>query len=132
MRGPVNSPLRILVVDDNADTAQTLATLLQLQGYETCVAHCGSSAITAAHRCRPDVIVLDIGLPGMDGFEVAKRLRSVPDFADTFIAAASGFGRERDRCRAAEVGINMYLVKPYDSMQLAPVLAARQRGAMPV
>jgi CheY-like chemotaxis protein len=131
MRGPIGSSLRILVVDDNIDTAQTLATLLQLQGHETCVAHSGHAGITAAHCVRPDVILLDIGLPGMDGFEVAQRLRRLPDFAETYIIAASGFGRERDRSRAAEVGINIYLVKPYDPMQIAPMLTARCPTAIP-
>ncbi len=131
MRGTSNSSLRVLVVDDNVDTAQTLVMLLQLQGYETCTAHTGPAAIVAAHRYRPEVILLDIGLPGMDGFEVAKQLRAAPEFADTFIVAASGFARERDRCRAAEVGINMYLVKPYDPWQLEPMLASRRRTAIP-
>lgn len=131
MRGPSISSLRILVVDDNTDTATTLATLLQIQGHETHVAHTGHAAVTTAHRCRPDVILLDIGLPGMDGFEVAQHLRASPEFAETFIVAASGFTRDKDRCRAAEVGIDLYLAKPYDPWQLEPMLAARRRTAIP-
>jgi two-component system CheB/CheR fusion protein len=132
MRGPIHSPLRVLVVDDNVDTAETLVMLLQLHGHDTCVAHTGHAAITAAHQFRPDLILLDIGLPGIDGFDVARHLRGQAEFADTFIVAASGFGRERDRRRAAEVGINMYLVKPYDPWLLEPILAAaRHRVAIP-
>jgi two-component system, chemotaxis family, CheB/CheR fusion protein len=119
-------PLRILVVDDNADTAASLSFLCQSWGHEVCVAHDGPAAVEAARDFRPDALVLDIGLPGLDGFEVAKRLRSLPAFQRTLIVAASGYGREEDRRRARKVGIDLYLVKPFNPWRLETVFTARR------
>jgi CheY-like chemotaxis protein len=128
MRGPVSTSLRILVVDDNTDTALTLGTLLRLSGHEVRVAHDGRDALHAAQEFQPEVILLDIGLPGMDGFEVARQLRASPVFAHTAIVATSGYNREGDRRRAAEVGIDRYVVKPFDPFQLEQNLGAWRRA----
>ena len=126
MQGMTGTPLRVLVVDDNADTAASLAFLLEAWGHEARVAHDGPSAILAARAFRPGAILLDVGLPHLDGFEVARRLRSLPEFAQTPIIASSGYDGEEHRRRASEVGITLYLVKPIDPWRLADLLAPRR------
>jgi CheY-like chemotaxis protein len=116
--------IRVLIVDDNADTLASLAILCRTWGHEVKTAQDGPSALAAAREFVPDAILLDIGLPRMDGFEVAERLRALPDFAQTFIVASSGYNRESDLRRAAELGINLYLVKPFDPFRLEGVLAS--------
>jgi CheY-like chemotaxis protein len=125
-------PLRILVVDDNVDTAATLSRLCQVWGHQVCVAHDGPSAVEAALGFRPDAVLLDIALPRLDGFEVAERLRSLPGFGRTLLIATSGYNRERDHRRAREVGIDLYLVKPFDPWRLEEVFAARLPSAKAV
>jgi DNA-binding response OmpR family regulator len=120
--------LRILLVDDNRDTAESLALLCQCWGHEVVLAHDGPSAVAMARECQPDVVLLDIGLPGLDGFEVTERLRALRQFADTHIIATSGFSRDKDRCRAREVGIDVYLVKPFDPWQLEKIFASCRTG----
>ena len=122
MRGPSDSSLRVLVVDDNVDTAGIFAMLLRMWGHEVRTTHDGPSALDLAAEFRPDAVLLDIGLPRMDGFEVAEQLRAHPDFARILIVGSSGYSRESDRRRAAEVGIDLYLVKPFDPWQLESIL----------
>ena len=122
MRGPSDSSLRVLVVDDNVDTAGLFAMLLRMWGHEVRTSHDGPSALALAAEFRPDAVLLDIGLPRMDGFEVAEQLRAHPDFAGILIVGSSGYSRESDRRRAAEVGIDLYLVKPFDPWQLESIL----------
>jgi CheY-like chemotaxis protein len=109
---------RILIVDDNPDNAQGMARLLESSGHRVETAHDGPSAIDAARAHRPDVMLLDIGLPGMDGYEVAARIRSDECCKDTVIIGVSGYGQEEDRRRSREAGFNHHLVKPvdYDSL----------------
>jgi two-component system CheB/CheR fusion protein len=114
MMGHTDSPLRVLVVDDNVDTAESLSWLLQSFGHDVRTAHTGLGAIDAAHDFRPDAVLLDVGLPDVDGFEVARRLRAAPGFDRTVLVAATGYSRDRDRVRAAEAGFDHYLVKPFD------------------
>jgi PAS domain S-box-containing protein len=112
-RGPIRTdgqPLRVLVVDDNRDGAQTLARLLRISGHETEVAFDGRAALEAAKRTKPQLALLDIGLPGMDGYELAQRLRK--DHADIYLAAVSGYGQAADRQRAKEAGFDQHFVKP--------------------
>ncbi len=116
---------RILVVDDNQDTAQTLALLLQLQGHETRAAYDGAAALETARGFRPDVVLLDLGLPRMDGYEVARRLRSQPGAAPLFLVALTGWGQAEDRRRTREAGFDCHLVKPVDAAELQNLLAAR-------
>ena len=109
--------LRAIVVDDNVDAADSLADLLRLLGHEVQVAHDGPEGLAAARALRPDVVLLDIGLPGMDGYEVARRLRSDPDFS-ALLVAVSGYGRDEDRRLSREAGIEHHFVKPIDFRSL--------------
>jgi CheY-like chemotaxis protein len=105
--------LRVLLVEDNVDTADTLSTLLQLQGHEVQVARNGLAALELASTVRPDVVLLDIGLPGIDGYQVAKRLRNRPEFKDVVICALTGYTpSESERQRQTDIGFNHYYVKP--------------------
>lgn len=132
MRGPSDLPLRVLIVDDNLDTAGSLALLLRMWGHEVRTTHDGLSALEAAAQFHPDAVVLDIGLPVLDGFEVASRLRAQPEFARTLIVGSSGYSRESDRRRAAEVGINLYFVKPFDPWRLESILSTHRTKLEPV
>lgn len=105
---------RILVVDDNIDGANSLALLLRALGHEVHVAHDGAEALEAARRLQPQVLFLDIVMPGMDGYEVARRLRVDMPSADLRIYAMSGFGQDADRQRSIEAGIDQHLVKPLE------------------
>ena len=113
---------RILVVDDNIDAASTLAALLRLSGQEVQTAHEGVTAIEIATLWRPALILLDIGLPGMDGYEVAWRLRSNEQTKDIRLVALTGYGQEEDRRRAIQAGFERHLVKPVDLTQILELL----------
>lgn len=117
-------PLRILVVDDNLDSAEMLSALLASWGHETHVAGDGPSAILRAKEMRPDVVLLDIGLPGMNGFAVAARLRDEPATANVRILALSGYGQESDRLKSRAAGCEEHLVKPVDIALLKRLLVA--------
>jgi PAS domain S-box-containing protein len=107
-----NPHYRILVVDDNVDAAEMLSTLLELDGHQVWAAHDGKSALEAAQSRRPDVILLDIGLPELNGYEVARQLRSGEAFRRTLIIAMTGFGQERDCQQSLEAGCDAHLTKP--------------------
>src|SRR4051794_21065922 len=102
MWGSTPRSLRILVVDDNLDAAISLASLVQLWGHEAFLAHDGPAALAAARQHRPDVILLDIGLPKINGYEVAHYLRSHPELGRPLIIAVTGYSQPKDRCRALE------------------------------
>jgi PAS domain S-box-containing protein len=119
--------LRIMVVDDNVDAAETLALLLQTQGHEVCTAADASAALARAAQFRADAFILDIGLPGVDGYALVRLLRE-RQAAAAFIAL-TGYGQERDRERSREAGFDHHLVKPLDPDVLETVLAALSRGA---
>jgi CheY-like chemotaxis protein len=109
--------LRILIVEDDAETAESLAVLLHRHHYDVSVAADGAAAVEMARAHNPDVVLLDIGLPEMDGWEVAKRLRdplSWPEGKRPMLVAISGYGQEADRQRSMEAGIDLHLVKPAD------------------
>ena len=110
-------PLRMLVVDDNVDAALVLAALLRLLGHEVTVAHDGPSALAAAAAAPPDLVLLDIGLPGMDGHAVAARLRAA-GHARAALVAVTGYGREEDVRRSREAGFDYHLVKPVSLAEL--------------
>jgi CheY-like chemotaxis protein len=111
------------VVDDNRDTAGSMARLLGLIGNEVEAAHDGPSAIEAARKLEPDFILLDIGLPVMDGYEVVRRLRQEPCCQATVIIAVSGYGQEEDRRRCREAGFDHHLVKPVDFDKLISLMS---------
>ena len=124
----VRTPSRVLVVDDHVDTALSLARLLRARGHVVEIVHDGNAALEAAETFRPNFILLDLGLPGMDGYEVAQSTRNRQASPRPTIIAISGYGQEEDRQRSAEVGIDHHLVKPVSFAQLEQMLTA---GATP-
>jgi PAS domain S-box-containing protein len=121
------SALRILVVDDNVDAADSLTMLLQLAGHEVRTAHDGPTALLIAQAFHPEVVLLDIGMPGMDGYEVARRLRQQPQGQAAHLVALTGWGQETDRRRSTEAGFDYHLVKPVQPNALEEVLARSNR-----
>jgi two-component system, chemotaxis family, CheB/CheR fusion protein len=119
---------RILVVDDNSDVADSLAMLLRLEGHEVEIAYSALGTFEAVQRFSPDVIFLDIGLPQMDGYEIARRLRADPPAKRVHLIALTGYGQEHDRERAREAGFGAHLVKPADIETVNQILASFQRG----
>lgn len=113
---------RILVVDDNADAAESLALLLRMQGHEIQVACDGVTALQVAEQFRPEVVLLDIGLPRLDGYQVARRLRQQPGADRMLLVALTGYGQDDDRRRSAEAGFSAHLVKPLDLQVLGDLL----------
>jgi signal transduction histidine kinase len=116
------SPRRILVVDDNVDAAESLADLLQAGGHEVRTAYNGPSCLELAVNYQPEVVLLDIGLPGMDGYEVARRLRQIPPLADVTLVALTGYGQKEDVARAKAAGFDSHMVKPVDADPLFGLL----------
>jgi PAS domain S-box-containing protein len=115
---------RVLVVDDNEDGADSLAMLLRLGGHEAHTAHDGLAAVEAAQRLRPDVVLLDIGLPGLNGYEACRRIREQPWGRDLKLVAVTGWGQEEDRHRSREAGFDTHVVKPVDPDVLQTLLAS--------
>jgi PAS domain S-box-containing protein len=115
---------RILVVDDNLDSAASLALLLKMTGHETHTAHDGPAAIEAAERFSPDVILLDIGLPKLNGYEVARRIREQPWGQNMVLVALTGWGQEEDRVKSKDAGFDAHMVKPVDYDTLMKLLAS--------
>ena len=113
---------RVLIVDDNHDSADSLAMLMELTGNKTYMAHDGVEAFEAIERHRPEVVLLDIGLPGLDGHEVCRRVRKQPWGKDIVMIALTGWGQEDDRRRSEEAGFNGHLVKPVDYDKLLELL----------
>ena len=120
---PTVPSLRVLVVDDNVDTVTTLAMLVQESGHDVRTAFDGSSVLEAALDYRPNVVLLDIGLPGLNGFEVAKQLRQQPTLKNVVLVAMTGYGQESDRKRSKEAGFDHHLVKPGDFGKVLQILA---------
>jgi PAS domain S-box-containing protein len=115
-------PLKVMVVDDNADAAQMLAMLVEALGHQVAVEHGSRKALERASLYRPDVCLLDIGLPDMDGNELARRLRSNPSIASTILVAVTGYGQEQARKHASDAGFDYHFVKPLDSKRLIGLL----------
>jgi CheY-like chemotaxis protein len=120
---PTGPSLRVLVIDDNVDTAQTLAMLLKTSGHDVRTAYTGPTALEAALDYRPNVVLLDIGLPGLDGYEVAKRIRQQPVLHDIVLVALTGYGQETERQRSQEAGFDHHLVKPAEFSKVQRILA---------
>jgi signal transduction histidine kinase/ActR/RegA family two-component response regulator len=123
------APLRVLVVDDNVDAAVTLSMVLEAAGHRTQVEHDAHAALERARRTAPQVCLLDIGLPEMDGKELARRLRADPATAGAVLVAITGYGQESDRQQIMAAGFDHHLVKPVDMLQLEAILAAAAQAA---
>lgn len=123
-------PCRVLVVDDNVDAARTMAMLLELEGYQVECAFDGQQALDCVRDRPPDALLLDIGLPRLDGLEVARRLRAQPGEAarKRLLVAVSGYGRDQDRAQALQAGFDLHFTKPADPEQLLQVLARHRQG----
>jgi signal transduction histidine kinase len=120
----VHEPRRILVVEDNVDSADAMQMLLRQMGHEVEVVNDGAQAVHMAKDFRPDIVLLDIGLPGMDGYEIAGRLRAMPQTRAVRMIAVSGYGQDKDRERSREAGFDRHMVKPVDPVQLIEAIDA--------
>jgi PAS domain S-box-containing protein len=120
---PGKGPFRVVVIEDNRDTAETLRLMLELSGHAVAVAYTGPGGLETAREFRPEVVLCDIGLPGMDGYAVCRELRRHPATASVCLIAVSGYGQEEDRRRAREAGFDLHLTKPVDPVDLERVLA---------
>jgi CheY-like chemotaxis protein len=114
---------RILIVEDNVDAADTLAELLTLLGHEVRVAHNGPTALEVAERFRPEVVLLDLGLPVMNGYEVAHKLKQLPCLSGVQLVAVTGYDQDEDRRRSHDAGFDHHLVKPVDIAAVEGLLA---------
>ncbi len=126
---PSTAPRSILVVEDNRDTADSLAMLLGMEGHEVVVAHDGDEGLRKAEALRPDAILLDIGLPGISGTEVCRSIRARPWGGEPVIVALTGWGQEQDHQRSREAGFDAHLVKPVDHAEVFALLARHGAGA---
>jgi CheY-like chemotaxis protein len=120
-----------LVVDDEPDTVETFAVLLREWGHETRVAYDGIAALASAAEFLPDIVLLDIGLPAMNGYDVAREIRRRPGLQDTVLVALTGFGLTADRTRAEQAGFDYHLLKPVDLDLLRKLLGALYRLPAP-
>ena len=123
-RGLAAGPLRVLIVEDHRDAAETLRDLLEVFGYKVELAYTGPDGVDAALHFHPQVVLCDIGLPGMDGFQVAQKLRQHPATARMHLIAVTGYGGEEDRRRSSEVGFEKHLTKPVDPEELQQALTS--------
>ena len=134
IRRPATGHGRVLIVDDNADAAESSSALLQAIGYETRVAHDGVAALAETDAFLPEIVLLDIGLPGMDGLEVARRIRESEGGRGAVLVAVTGWGQEQDRRRSEEAGFTQHLVKPVEPRMLMETIArllAERRSSTP-
>jgi CheY-like chemotaxis protein len=115
-------PCRVLVADDLRDSADSLGLLIELMGHTVEIAYDGEAALSAAERFRPDIVLLDLGMPKLDGFEVSRRIRAAPWSESMRLVAQSGWGQEEDRRRTAEAGFDHHLVKPIDPTALEALM----------
>jgi CheY-like chemotaxis protein len=113
---------RILVVDDNRDSATSMCMMLSLMGNEARIAHDGLEAVEKAAAFRPDVILLDLGLPTLNGYEAARRIREQPWGRDIVLIAVTGWGQEEDKRRSQEAGFNFHMVKPVEPAALEKLM----------
>jgi two-component system CheB/CheR fusion protein len=128
---PVLAPRswRVLIVEDNRDAADTLRAGAELQGYDVRVAYDGNTCLDIARDFRPQVVLCDIGLPGIDGYEVARRLRSDPELRDLRIIAVSGYAAPHDKARAVAAGFDRHVAKPLKMDHLETILSELESGS---
>lgn len=131
-REQVLAGLRVLVVDDNADMADGMAMLLKEAGHETRISNDGHGALQAAVDYGPHVVLLDIGLPGLDGYEVARRIRMQPLLQSVVLVALTGHGQEADRQASLKAGFDYHLVKPADFANVIRILDQVRPAASPI
>jgi len=124
---PATQGRTVVVADDNVDAAESLGMLLRFQGHDVTIVHDGAAAVAAVQARPPDVVVLDLGMPGLDGLEAAKRIRAMPGGREVRLIALTGWGQDSDRARTREAGFDHHLVKPADPAEVAALL--RKRGA---
>jgi CheY-like chemotaxis protein len=117
-------PCRVLVVDDHVDNAESLSMLVQVMGHEVATAFDGPEAVEVAEQFRPDLVLLDIGLPTLDGFEVAERLRAGEHGDKMFLVAITGWTRDEERERARAAGFDEHMTKPIDPARLEALIAS--------
>ena len=115
---------RVLIADDNRDAAESLAMLLEIEGHTVTVVHDGQQALAAIEAARPDVALLDIGMPEMDGYEVARQVRGDSRGRSTLLIAITGWGQEQDKARAMAAGFDLHFTKPVEPQQLIELLGA--------
>jgi two-component system, sensor histidine kinase len=127
VRSPT-SALRVLVVEDNLDVARSIERLLRVAGYTVHVVHNGASAMKEAPKFAPNAVLLDIGLPDVDGLKLAKWIRQEPALQNVLLVALTGYGLESDKERVREAGIDHYLVKPVRFEKLESILATATRN----
>jgi CheY-like chemotaxis protein len=113
---------RILVVDDNVDAADAMTALLELEAHEVRTVYSGEEAVDIVRLYRPEVILLDLGLPGMSGLEVARHIRATPSTKDVTLVAVTGWGQPQDRARTADAGFDFHFTKPVDVLQLSTAI----------
>lgn len=118
--------MRVLVADDNADAAQTTAMLLEMWGYDVLVAENGSQALEFAERFRPEIALIDVGMPDMNGYQVAETLRRTPHGRNAKLIAVTGWGQEADKLEASRAGFDHHLTKPVEPTHLQPLLESLQ------
>jgi len=123
--GPPGPARRVLVVDDQPDSTDSLALFLRLRGHEVHTASDGPGALEEFARCQPEVVFLDLGLPGMSGYDVARRLRAMPEAREVRLVAVTGYGTEEDRERTRAAGFDVHLAKPVDPLAVEELLTAR-------
>lgn len=121
--GPIARALRVLIIEDNVDAAETLRDVLELNGHQVAVAFAGQAGLEKARAFRPDVVVCDIGLPGMDGYAVARALREDPVFRRVGLVALTGYAMIQDRERATSAGFDCHLPKPPDLLALERIIS---------
>lgn len=121
------TPRRVLVVDDNIDAAETLSMFLDLIGQRTAVANSGADSLRIAADFAPEIVFLDLGMPGMSGFEVARALRSIPALERAYIVALTGWGDQQTRDKTKEAGFDLHLTKPADFNTINLILNGLER-----
>jgi CheY-like chemotaxis protein len=122
---------RVLIVDDNTDAATSMGILLQEMGHDTCTAHDAQSALTQMELFKPEIVLLDLGLPRLDGVEVGRRMRTRPEGGDVTLIAVTGWSQDHDRRRTAEAGFDGHLVKPITAQQIQSVIAQVRHSPRP-
>jgi DNA-binding response OmpR family regulator len=121
---PSARPRRVLITDDNVDAAQTLATALAMAGHDVRTASNGEGTLQAAACFLPEVVVLDIGMPGLSGYDVARRLRQEPALSTAYLVALTGWGSREDQQRALEAGFDVHVTKPASAEHIEHLIAA--------